>query len=113
MPEPTLINVFGTGASQTATTLTIDKAALAAVGLTASANNTAESLLAAVILQAQSELTQTKFGTNPDQSVYIAPGFNSIIQRDDGNGINVETRQNQLTINFHTPSPSVITPDSY
>ncbi|OUL28282.1 hypothetical protein BV378_07620 [Nostoc sp. RF31YmG] len=43
----TLAQVFGTGASQTATTVTIQKSGL--VGLTPNANNRAEEILAAII----------------------------------------------------------------
>ncbi|MFK0733479.1 MAG: hypothetical protein ACIWVG_20385 [Gloeotrichia echinulata HAB0833] len=46
----TLQQLFGENASQSASTLTISKLDLAAVGLTPAANNTAESLLAAMIL---------------------------------------------------------------
>ena len=53
MPEPTLTQIFGAGAAQTATVLTIAKADLAAVGLTASSTNTAESLFVALLLQAK------------------------------------------------------------
>ncbi len=113
MAEPTLLDVFGAGASQSSTTLTINKADLAAVGLTASSTNTAESLVAALVLQFKGSLTQTALEANPDQSIYIAASFNSIIQRPDANGNQIETRQNQLAINFLTPSPSVISPDSY
>ena len=42
MPEPTLTQVFGANATQSAANITIAKSDLATVGLTASANNTAE-----------------------------------------------------------------------
>lgn len=51
MADYTLQELFGPGAAQTATTVTIQKADLAAVGLTASANNSAESLLIAIFLR--------------------------------------------------------------
>ncbi|MFK0729991.1 MAG: hypothetical protein ACFKPT_25105 [Gloeotrichia echinulata GP01] len=47
----TLQQFFGENASQTATTLTISKVDLTAVGLTPTAANTAESLLTALILK--------------------------------------------------------------
>ncbi|WYL93424.1 MAG: hypothetical protein HEQ35_05715 [Gloeotrichia echinulata IR180] len=47
----TLQQFFGENASQTATTLTISKVDLTAVGLTPTAVNTAESLLTALILK--------------------------------------------------------------
>ncbi len=58
MPEPTLTEVFGGGATQTQTTITISKADLAAVGLTASASNRAESLLVAMLMLASNALTE-------------------------------------------------------
>lgn len=113
MAEPTLTNVLGSGASQTATTITIDKNDLATVGLTPDANNAAESLLAAMILLAKNSLTEVSFGNNPDQSITITNGFDSIIQRDDGAGNLSNVRQNQLTINFHKPDAGAIDPDDY
>jgi hypothetical protein len=46
----TLQQLFGENASQSATTLNISKVDLAAVGLTPTPNNTAESFLVAIIL---------------------------------------------------------------
>jgi hypothetical protein len=74
MAEPTLIQVFGAGATQTATTITISKADLA--GLTPSATNTAESLFVAILLKAKSFLSDTNQETNIDQSVSVTDGFN-------------------------------------
>jgi hypothetical protein len=71
MAEPTLTDVFGAGATQDATTLTISKAALASVGLTASTTNTAESLLLAIILKAEMTLTESNQANNSDQSLNI------------------------------------------
>lgn len=58
MAEPTLVDVFGANATQNATDLVIKKADLAALGLTASAANTAESLLISIILKAAAVLTE-------------------------------------------------------
>ncbi|AFY34878.1 hypothetical protein [Calothrix sp. PCC 7507] len=71
MAEPTLIQVFGINAVQTSTTLTITKADLAAVGLTASANNSAESLLVAILQLAKIQLSVTNLDSNIDQSIAI------------------------------------------
>lgn len=59
MAEPTLADVFGSGASQNANVLTIQKSDLAGVGLTASASNRAEALLVAIILRASQSLSET------------------------------------------------------
>lgn len=50
----TLAQLFGVNASQTATELVIQKADLAAVGLTPQSNNRAEQLVVALLLQALS-----------------------------------------------------------
>jgi hypothetical protein len=54
--EPALIAIFGTGAAQTATDLTISKAGLQATGytFTPSASNRAEQLFLAILLKAKS-----------------------------------------------------------
>jgi hypothetical protein len=79
MAEPTLQEIFGTGATQTASTITIAKADL--TGLTASASNTAESLLAGIILKAGTALTPTARDANPDQSIAIEQGFDQVAYR--------------------------------
>ncbi|MEH1971107.1 hypothetical protein [Nostoc sp.] len=79
MAERTLTEVFGANASQTATDLVIKKSDLTSAGLTASANNTAESLLIAVVLKSKETLTDTARDTNIDQSVAITDGFSPSI----------------------------------
>lgn len=113
MAEPTIIDIFGAGATQSATTITINKADLASVGLTASASNTAESLLAAIVLNAKSALTQTGFDTNSDQSITVERGFDSITQRDDGSGSFISVVQNQLNVNLHKISNTAISANDY
>ncbi|MEM6436176.1 MAG: hypothetical protein AAF773_20340 [Cyanobacteria bacterium P01_D01_bin.115] len=113
MAEPTIPAVFGAGATQDGTTLTINKADLVAVGLTADASNTAESLLTAIILLAKSALTEDGFNTNLDQSLTVADGFSSIVQRDDGTGTFVNYRQSQLTVSLHTADSFSLDPDDF
>ena len=79
MAEPTLVQVFGTGATQTPTSITILKADL--TGLTATANNTAESLYVGIQQRAATYLTSANRLLNPDQSVAIEAGFDSIAYR--------------------------------
>ena len=109
MAEPTLTEVFGAAATQDATTLTITKADL--TGLTASANNTAESLLVGILLKAQSFLTQTAFDADTDKSIYIENGFSSFATR----GVNNDAyRVDQLTVNLAKLDTSgTIDPDNY
>ena len=93
--EPTLTAVFGANATQDANTLTISKSDLVSTGLTSGANNTAESLLIALILKFKAALTDEGKDTNIDQSVAVVDGFSpSITTRGDGiylrNTISVE-----------------------
>ena len=81
MAEPTLAAVFGANATQSATELIIRKSDLTTVGLTASAINTPESLLAAIIVLAQSALGETSYGSNLDQSITIIDGTDSLTTR--------------------------------
>lgn len=72
MAEPTLIAVFGSNASQSATQLIISKADMATVGLTASDTNTAESLIVAILKLAITALTDDNRDANPNQSIGIS-----------------------------------------
>lgn len=95
MAEPTLQQIFGAGATQTATDIIIKKADLTGKGLTASATNRAESLLAAIIFKAQDYLSTTNQGTNVDIQITIDNSFESLTTRN-----NVNYRQKSLTINL-------------
>lgn len=79
MAEPSLTQVFGAGATQDLSTLTISKGDLTAVGLTVSANNTAESLLVAIMLKFKTTLTDESRDLNIDQSVAVVDGFSPTI----------------------------------
>ena len=109
MAEPLLTDIFGAGATQTATTLTIAKADLASVGLTASATNTAESLLVAILLKAMQFSNSTNQLTNPDIQVTIAQSFDSLLNRN-----NATYRQRSYTIDFQKIDASpTINPNDY
>ncbi|MFM6880377.1 MAG: hypothetical protein ACKPKK_06970 [Dolichospermum sp.] len=111
MPEPTLTEVFGAGATQTATTITISKEALTTVGLTATTTNSAESLLAAILLIAKNNLTETKYELNVDQSIVIGNGFRSTTVRGNNNTPYVT---DQLTVNFSKIDPQTpLDPNDY
>ncbi|MGI2903330.1 hypothetical protein [Tolypothrix sp. VBCCA 56010] len=81
MAEPTLAQVFGDNATQDSSNLTISKADLAAIGLTASSSNTAESLFVALMLKAARYLNETNQSTNNDIQVTINEGFGSLVTR--------------------------------
>lgn len=112
MAEPTLTQIFGAAATQSATTLTIAKADLAALGLTATATNTAESLLVALLLKAREVLTPLAAETNPDQSVTVAQAefnFQTLVIRN-----NATYRQSSYAINLQKlDAGNIIDPDDY
>ncbi|MEH2145299.1 hypothetical protein [Nostoc sp.] len=110
MAEPTLQQVFGANASQTATTLTIAKADLASVGLTALASNTAESLMVGLLLKAAAYLKDSNQTTDPDIQVTIADsGFPQLVNRN-----SAQWRQITYNVNLQTPDTGfAIDPDNY
>lgn len=109
MAEPTLENIFGAGATQDASTLTISKTALASVGLTPQAANTGESLLAAILKLAANTLTATNQTLNEKQHCSIQAANSAVYESPFGTRL----RQN-LLISFDDPfvNPGV-TPDNY
>jgi hypothetical protein len=107
MADPTLVEIFGAGASQSATAITILKADLP--GLTASATNTGESLLAGIILKAAINLTPTNRDNNPDQSIAIETGFDQIAYR--GTTAYYQAARN-ITLQ-KTNTSAIIDPDDY
>jgi hypothetical protein len=108
--EPTLQDIFGAGATQTATTITILKSDLP---MTAAAVNGGERVFAAIVKKASTPLNQTSFGTNENQSISIQPGFDSLIYRS-FNNVTSTHLQTQLTINFSKPQTTTgVTPDDY
>jgi hypothetical protein len=111
MPEPTLTQVFGVNATQTSTTLTISKADLVSVGLTASASNTAESLIVALLLMAGQYLkTTNQDSVNTDIQVTITDsGFPQLVSRN-----STQWRQITYNVNLQTPDTGfTIDPDNY
>lgn len=111
MAEPSLQNVFGASAAQTATTLTITKADFASIGLSASAANTSESLLVAILLFAAQSLTENNrltdlanrnIGIDYSGQDLITQGAGSVFLRD------------AYTISLYKSSTiAVIDPDNY
>lgn len=110
MAEPTLQEVFGAGATQTATTITILKADLP--GLTAAADNRAEQLWVGIFLKAMAKLTQASQNANPEQNIVIrVPDFgaSSIETRN-----NIAYRQNVFeAVLQKLDTQSAIDPDDY
>lgn len=110
MSEPTLTEVFGAGATQTATTITILKADL---DIIASSTNKAEGLLAAIFKKASENLTQTAFNGDADRSIYIDRSFDSIGSRTIG-GTTTQLLQSAWNIIFaKVQATAGITPNDY
>lgn len=110
MAEPTLKEIFGPGAAQTAATLTIQKADLPQ--LVASADNTAESLFAAILLLAKSTLTPGRQEANPEQSITIVDDALSPVSFVTRN--NQRFVQNTQSVNFQEPANNTgINPNNY
>ncbi|BAY74174.1 hypothetical protein NIES25_51720 [Nostoc linckia NIES-25] len=118
MAEPTIAQIFGTGATRLASGATTSSAglfipdsALQAAGLATPTTASAEGHFAAVTLNAQSYLTQANFDANTDQSIYLANGFSSFTTRGTNND---PYRVDQLTINFaKLDDSSTLDPDNY
>lgn len=109
MAEPTLTQVFGAGATQTATTITIVKADLP--GLTASATNRAESLIVGILLKALPGLTKAGFEADTNQNIYIESGYPAFSFRGTNND---SYRIDQLTVNLaKLDTLATIDPDDY
>lgn len=111
MSEPNLTEVFGSNVTQDASSLTISKIDLAAVGLTASATNTAESLFVAIILQVALYLNTTNQNSiNTDIQVTVDDsGFPQLVSRNSS-----QWRQITYNVNLQTPDSGFsIDPDAY
>jgi hypothetical protein len=110
MAEPTLQEIFGAGATQTATTITILKADLP---MTSAAVNRGEQCFAAIVKKAGVNLTTENFATNANQSITIAAGFDALAYRTIAT-VQETLLQTQLTINFaKVQVTSGVTPDDY
>jgi hypothetical protein len=118
MSEKTIVEIFGTGAARLASGATTSSAglfipdsALVAAGLATPSTATAEGHLAAIVLTAKSTLTQSTFGTDTDQSIYISSGFSSFTTRGTNNDA---YRVDQLTFNLaKLDSGATLNPGNY
>ncbi|MEH2318999.1 hypothetical protein [Nostoc sp.] len=118
MAEPTLIQIFGTGSTRLASGATtasaglfIPDSALITAGLATPTTATAEGHLVAIVMNAESYLTQTNFDANIDQSLIIANGFSSFTTRGTDN---TPYRQDQKTISLaKIDTGSTINPGDY
>jgi hypothetical protein len=105
MAEPTLEQVFGPGTTEDANSITIPKANLP--GLTAAANNRAESLLLGIVQRGETFLTSVAFAANPDQSLILGYAGRDLTSRDGSDNV----RHNYFLSAF-VPTPiNAVTPD--
>jgi hypothetical protein len=116
MAEPTIVQIFGTGATRLASGATTPSAglfipdtALQAAGLATPTTASAEGHFAAIALNAKSYLTQTNFDANTDQSLLMADGYASFTTRGTTN-----YRVDQITLSLAKVDTSgTIDPDNY
>jgi len=113
MAEPTLQALYGASAAQSNSQLTIDKADL--TGLTASSTNTAESLLVALLLLWEAQLTSANQATNPNQSVTVTRGTSTLTTEfDSTTGNSTQYKETPFTIALRKPYIDTgIDPDDY
>ena len=118
MAEPTVENIFGTGAQRlTSTTpapsdgLFIPDSALTAAGLDTPSSATAEQHFVAIIVNARGNLTLTAFDGDTDRSIYIEDGFATFTNR----GENSDRYQvDPVTVNLAKQNlVTALDPDDY
>lgn len=111
MAEPTLSEVFGSGASQDLNNLTISKTDLVGKGLTAAASNRAEALLVAVILKSADVLTETARASDlVNRNVTVAYIGQDLIDQGGGNIF----RRDTFTVSLYkTTTFATVDPDDY
>ncbi|MDJ0795804.1 MAG: hypothetical protein QNJ51_03030 [Calothrix sp. MO_167.B12] len=109
MAEPTLVEVFGANAVQDVNTLTISKTDLATTGLTASVDNTAESLFVAMFKLARTKLNTTNQSADPDIQVTIGnpQSFTNV-----RNGVTYNQINQSVSLEVESQGV-IINPDSY
>lgn len=118
MAEPTLLQIFGTGATRLASGATtpsaglfIPDSVLQTAGLANPSTATAEGHLVAIAVNAKSYLTQANFDANIDQSLILTDGYSSFTTRGTNN---TAYRQDQMTLSLaKVDNTSTIDPDNY
>lgn len=109
MTIPSLTDVFGPGATQTATTITIAKADL--TGLTALATNNGQQLFAALLLKAAAKLSSTNRTNDADVKITIDYTGQTIFPI---TGSEALDRQDSYTVVLHKQvAKADVDPDDY
>lgn len=102
MAVPSLTDVFGSGATQTATAITTQKSDLPT--LTAAADNTGQALLVAILLKAKENLSPAARETNPDIKVTIEYNGQTIFPIANSTDLD---RQDTYTVTLHKTIASI------
>ena len=109
MTIPSLTDIFGAGATQTATTVTIAKADLP--GLTATATNNGQQIFTALLLKAAAKLTTANRTSDPDIKITIDYGGQTIFPI--ANSQNLD-RQDSYSVLLYKQVPRAdVDPDDY
>lgn len=111
MAEPTVGEVFGALTFQTDEQLLLNKNDMIARGLTATANNTGESMFVAIILNAATNLTEENRLTDlPQRNVSVVYTGQDLINQGGGNVFLRDTYQVSL---YKQTTVQPIDPDNY
>lgn len=111
MAEPLLGDVFGATCTQTLEAVGFYKSDLAAVGLTASANNTAESLFVALLLMARNSLTPEQRAADiANRNVTVEFSGQDLVDQGAGNVFLRDTFQVSL---YRPTTIAAVDPDNY
>jgi fructose-1-phosphate kinase PfkB-like protein len=105
-------NIFGLGATQTATQIVLSKADLP---MTAAAENGGEQALAAILKKAMTNLSVARFDGNIEQNITIESGSSGQVTRKE-DGAEVPYRKYQIVISFYERDEQInsgINPDKY
>ena len=116
MAEPTLVQIFGTGATRLASGATtpsaglfIPDSALQTAGLATPGSASAEGHLVAIIKAAKIYLNQANFDLNTDQSLIVADGYPGFTTRGTD-----QYRVDQLTVSLaKIDDGATINPNDY
>ncbi|MFN6486613.1 MULTISPECIES: hypothetical protein [unclassified Nostoc] len=116
MAEPTIVQIFGTGATRLASGATAPSAglfipdtALQAAGLATPTTASAEGHFTAILLNGKTYLTQANFDANTDQSLLLADGYSSFTTRGTTN-----YRVDQVTVSLaKIDTGATLDPDNY
>ena len=103
---PTISQVFGPGATQTATTVVIDKSWMTQYGLVPSADDTPEALLSAIVQKAAESLSEARRANNRNEQ-FVTVTYGGYDEIEDVPGAPGQVRRDVCTVITYTPKPLV------